>query len=70
MALAPQPITDQITGQNTPYCDELDYVLCDYIRVLAVIPSTILALDSIFVRIFDSTPDTNTVMKISTLYCN
>ena len=37
MALAPQPITDQITDQKTPYCDELGYAVCNDIRVLAVI---------------------------------
>ena len=37
VALAPQPITDQITDQNTPYCDELGYAVCNDIRVLAVI---------------------------------
>ena len=35
--LYPQPITDQITDQNTPYCGELDYAVCNDIRVLAVI---------------------------------
>jgi len=37
VALAPQPITDQITDQNTPYCGELDYAVCNENRVLAVI---------------------------------
>jgi len=30
-------ITDQITDQNTPYCGELAYAVCNDIRVLAVI---------------------------------
>ena len=29
--------TDQITDQNTPYCDELRYAVSNDIRVLAVI---------------------------------
>ena len=37
MALAPQPITDQITDQKTPYCDELEYAVSNDIRMLAVI---------------------------------
>jgi len=36
VALAPQPITDQITDQNTPYCDELRYAVSNDIRMLAV----------------------------------
>jgi len=36
MALAPQPITDQITDQKTPYCDELRYAVSNDIRKLAV----------------------------------
>ena len=30
-------ITDQITDQNTPYCGELAYAVCNENRVLAVI---------------------------------
>ena len=30
-------ITDQITDQKTPYCGELEYAVCNDIRVLAVI---------------------------------
>ena len=30
-------ITDQITDQDTPYCDELSYAVCNKIRVLAQI---------------------------------
>ena len=37
VAHAHQPITDQITDQKTPYCDELGYAVCDENRVLAVI---------------------------------
>ena len=37
MALAPQPITDQITDQKTPYCDELEYGISNDIGMLAVI---------------------------------
>ena len=37
VALAPQPITDQITDHYAPYCDELAYAVCNDIRVLAVI---------------------------------
>ena len=36
VALAPQPITDQITDQNTPYCDELSHAVSNDIRMLAV----------------------------------
>jgi len=36
VALAPQPITDQITDQNTPYCDELRYTVSNVIKMLAV----------------------------------
>ena len=32
-----QSITDQITDQNTPYCDELGDGVSNNIRVLAVI---------------------------------
>ena len=32
----PPAITDQITDQNTPYCDELRYAVSNDIRVLAV----------------------------------
>ena len=38
LGTCPQPIiTDQITDQNTPYCGELAYAVCNDIRVLAVI---------------------------------
>ena len=37
VALAPQPITDQITDQKTPYCDELEYGISNDIGMLAVI---------------------------------
>ena len=33
----PPAITDQITDQNTPYCDELRYAVSNDIRMLAVI---------------------------------
>ena len=33
----PPAITDQITDQNTPYCDELGYAVSNDIRMLAVI---------------------------------
>ena len=33
-------ITDQITDQDTPYCDELSYAVCNKIRVLAQIRCT------------------------------
>ena len=33
----PQSIADQITDQNTPYCDELRYAVSNDIRMLAVI---------------------------------
>ena len=36
VALAPPAITDQITDQNTPYCDELRYAVSNDIRMLAV----------------------------------
>ena len=32
---ASQPITDQITDQNTPYCSELRYAVSNRNRVLA-----------------------------------
>ena len=32
----PSAITDQITDQNTPYCDELRYAVSNDIRMLAV----------------------------------
>ena len=32
----PPAITDQITEQNTPYCDELRYAVSNDIRMLAV----------------------------------
>ena len=32
----PPAITDQITDQNTPYCDELGYAVSNDIRMLAV----------------------------------
>ena len=32
----PPAITDQITDQNTPYCDELRYAVSNDIRMLAV----------------------------------
>ena len=38
LGTCPHPtITDQITDQNTPYCGELAYAVCNDIRVLAVI---------------------------------
>ena len=33
----PQSIADQITDQNTPYCDELRYAVSNDNRMLAVI---------------------------------
>jgi hypothetical protein len=36
MALAPLAITDQITDQKTPYCDELEYGISNDIGTLAV----------------------------------
>ena len=33
----PPATTDQITDQNTPYCDELRYTVSNDIRMLAVI---------------------------------
>ena len=33
----PPAITDQITDQNTPYCDELRYAVSNDIRMLTVI---------------------------------
>ena len=38
LGTCPHPtITDQITDQYAPYCDELGYAVCNDIRVLAVI---------------------------------
>ena len=38
LGTCPHPtITDQITDHYAPYCDELDYAVCNDIRVLAVI---------------------------------
>ena len=37
MALVPHSITDQITDQKTPYCDELKYAVSNKNRMLAVI---------------------------------
>ena len=33
----PQSVTDQITDQKTPYCDELEYAVSNKNRMLAVI---------------------------------
>ena len=35
--VSPQAITDQITDQKTPYCDELRYAVPNKNRMLAVI---------------------------------